>query len=214
VRTFKPRRRALSERRQAMLAEFGPRYLLDDAGDPLDLAAVFGRTAPVVIEIGIGGGEALVTTMSAEADVDHIGIDVHTPGVAGVIATAAEAGIENVRLVHGDALVFLDRLAPGTIAGIRLFFPDPWPKNRQRHRRIVNATNVARFVGVLKQGAYLHIVTDVVAYAAAIAAVCAAEPRLAGGEIARPTSRPETRHERKGRTAGRRITDLWYTRRP
>ncbi len=206
VRTFQPRRRKLSPTRARLLAEHAPEWVLATHGPPLDLPR------PTVLEIGIGRGEALLAMAAAEPDLDVIGVDVHTPGIAAVIAGGLALGLGNVRLVHGDVLEFADRIGPAALAGIRIFFPDPWPKASKRHKRIVTSANVERFVTLLAPGGFLHLATDIDDYAEQMTAVCGAHRELAGGPIERPAWRPETRYERKGLDAGRTVTDLWYSR--
>ncbi len=216
IRTFKPRRRPLTPARAAQFEELAPRWCLDESGgsdDSFDPVAVFGRTAPVVVEIGIGFGDTLLAMAEADPGIDLIGIDVHTPGIAASLVGIDARGLTNVRLVHGDALDFLDRVAPGALAGIRLFFPDPWPKARHRHRRMVASGRLRRLVDVLAPGGELHIATDIDDYALHARRECDAEERLVGGVVERPESRPITRYERKGLTAGRSVTDLRYLRR-
>lgn len=207
TRTFKPRRRRLSPSRQRALDEFGPQWLLDVSGPELAL------TRPTVLEIGIGAGEALLELAAADPGTDVIGADVHTPGIARVIKAIVAERRTNIRLVNGDVLEFCDRLPAGSLAGMRIFFPDPWPKASQRWRRLVTAEHLARLVPKLAPGGFLHLATDVADYADQMVAVCGAHPELDGGPIERPTWRPLTRYERKGLEAGRTITDLWYTRR-
>lgn len=206
TRTFKPRRRQLSARRARVLDEGMPRWSLDEAGPLLELHG------DVVLDIGIGAGDALVPLAIAEPHLTVIGCDVHTPGIAAVLAAIEEHGLTNVRVVHGDVLGFLDRIAPGSLAGVRIWFPDPWPKARQRHRRLVRPDVVDRLVDRLRPGGWLHLATDIDDYAAQMQRVCDAHPALTGGVIARPAWRPVTRYERKGLDAGRATTDLWYAR--
>ena len=213
IRTFKPRRRPLTPARTELVAALTPVWCLDEVGPTFDPGAVFGRSAPLVVEIGIGLGDTLVEMASTEPEIDVIGIDVHTPGIAAALARIDERGLTNVRLVHGDALVFLERVAPGSLAGIRLFFPDPWPKARHRHRRMVSPERLARLVDAIAPGGFLHVATDIDDYAAQVERVCDAEDRLGGGVVARPSSRPVTRYERKGLAAGRSVTDLVFRRR-
>lgn len=210
TRTFQPRRRKLSQARQRVLDTEGPRWVLATHGPALDLPATFGRVAPVVLEIGIGRAEALVAMAAADTATDVIGVDVHTPGIAAGVLGITSLGLTNLRLVHGDALEFVDRLAPASLAGLRIFFPDPWPKPNKRHKRLVTAANVELFVGLLAPGGFFHLATDIADYAEQMQAVCAAHRGLEGGLIARPPWRPETRYERKGLDAGRTPIDLWY----
>lgn len=211
VRTFKPRRRRVSPARAAVMERLAPAFLLDEEGPPLDLPTVFGRAAPVVVEVGFGYGDSTVAMAAAQPDVDVIAVDVHTPGVAGVLAAIEQRSLANLRLVHGDAIVFLDRVPSGALDALRIFFPDPWPKVRQRHRRLVRTDLVARFADRLRPGGVLHLATDVADYAAQMRQVCTRHPELVPIETA-PWRLP-TRYERKGIEAGRSSVDLAYRRR-
>lgn len=212
VRTFKPRRRPITPERAALMARLEPQFCLTETGDTFDPIATFGREAPLVVDIGIGLGDSLTTMAAADPATDVIGCDVHTPGIASTLARIEAMGLANVRLVHGDALVFLDRIAPGSLAGIRIYFPDPWPKARHRHRRMTSAANVDRFARLLAPGGVLHVATDIADYAAETERVCDAHPDLVGDVIDRPDWRPETRYEAKGLAAGRTSADLLYRR--
>jgi tRNA (guanine-N7-)-methyltransferase len=212
VRTFKPRRRQLTPARAALLDRLAPALCLAPEGDRFDPAREFGRSAPLVLDIGIGFGDSLTTAAAAEPDVDVIGADVHTPGIASTLARVEMMGLTNVRLVHDDALRFVERLAPGSLAGIRIFFPDPWHKARHRNRRLASQTNIARFALLLEPGGTLHVATDIADYAAQVERLCAIAGSFEGGRVPRPVWRPETRYERKGLDAGRTVTDLIYRR--
>lgn len=185
--------------------------VLPEGGDLLDMASHFGEGSQVILDIGFGGGQELIDMARARPHEAVIGVEVHTPGVARVLA-AIEDGLPDVRVVHGDALVFLDRVPPESLHGIRVLFPDPWPKHRQRDRRLVRAANLSALVDRLTIGGTLHLATDVADYAEQMAEVCAVDPRLQGGRIARPEWRPETRFERRGRDEGRPSVDLMYRR--
>lgn len=187
-----------------------PAWCVAETGDAFDPVTAFGRAAPIVVDIGIGLGDSLTTMAAADPGTDVIGIDVHTPGIASTLARIESMGLANVRLVHGDALVFLDRIAPGTLAGIRIYFPDPWPKARHRHRRMISEQNVARFVHLLAPEGFLHVATDIDDYAVQTERILDVHHRLEGGMVDRPAWRPVTRYERKGLTTGHAITDLLY----
>lgn len=212
VRTFKPRRRSLTPRRAELFARLAPRFCLEEQGPPIDLAGVFGRESGVVLDIGFGIADCLLPIAVAEPELDVIGVEVHTPGIAGALAGIEQHGLTNVRLVHGDALLFLDRLPARSLAGVRIFFPDPWPKARHRHRRLVRDDVIARLVTLLRVGGWLHLATDNDEYAAQMRAVCDANDALVGGPISRPAERPLTRYEQKGVEAGRSIVDFRYRR--
>jgi len=180
----------------------------------LDLGVVFGRSGSVVLDIGIGVGDTLLTMAAQQTELDVIGVDVHTPGIAHTLAGIEEQELTNVRLVHGDALPFLDRLPAQSLAGIRIFFPDPWPKARHHHRRLVRDDVVARLVALLRPDGWLHVATDNDDYAEQMQLVCDAHPGLTGGSIPRPPERPLTRYEQKGMEAGHTVVDFWYKRAP
>ncbi len=209
-RTFKPRRRQLTRARAELFDRLAPIWCVDEQGEPIDASEMFGRAAPLVLEIGIGLGESFTTMAAAEPSIDVIGADVHTPGIASSLARIESSGLHNARLVHGDALVFMRRLAPASLAGIRIYFPDPWPKMRHRHRRIVSEANLDRFVSLLVPGGTLHVATDIDEYVSQVQQVCSGRADLVGGVIGRPDWRPVTRYETKGRSAGRMSTDLMY----
>ena len=188
-------------------------WSIAEVGPVLDLEAVFGRRAGVVLDIGFGGGEATIELARARPDEDVLAIDVHTPGIGRVLDAIEHDRLTNVRVIDGDALVFVQRLPPEVLRGVRILFPDPWPKMRQRHRRLVRADVVATLTDRLAPGGTLHIATDVADYAAQVLAVCTAEPRLVGGIVERPAGRTITRFERRGLDAGRQAVDLAFTRR-
>lgn len=213
-RSFLPRRRALSPLRAAEYRLQAPRWSLDEQGDMLDMGEVFEdagvAAANVVLDIGFGGGEGLIAMAGSRPDESIIGVEVHTPGVAKVLQAVDEHGWRHVRVVEGDAIHFLRRVPGGSLAAVRLWFPDPWPKNKQRHRRIVRPEVVASVADALRPGGALHVATDVVDYARHTERVVAAESRLIGGVVPRPEWRPVTRFEVRGLAAGRAITDLVF----
>jgi tRNA (guanine-N7-)-methyltransferase len=209
--TFKPRRRRLSARR-AEAYERGRGTLLADSGDLLDLSALVRPGDEIVLDIGFGGGESVIALARERPHQSIIGVEVHTPGVARVLADVEALGLTNVRVVEGDALRFLDRVPVASLAGVRIWFPDPWPKVRQRDKRLVQASVVTRLVDRLRPGGDLHLATDVADYATQMVAVCGGEPRLTGGVVERPAWRPLTRFERRGIDEGRTAVDLVYHR--
>lgn len=173
---------------------------------------MFGRDGDVALDVGFGHGESTIEMAVAQPDLDVIGVEVHTPGVVTVLDAIEHRHLHHIRVVHGDLLAFLDRIAPESLALVRIYFPDPWTKRRNFHRRLVGPDVVAALTDRLRIGGELHLATDIVDYAAAMQQVCDAEPRLDGGVIDRPDWRPLTRFERRGLDAGRSPTDLLYTR--
>jgi tRNA (guanine-N7-)-methyltransferase len=210
TRSFKPRRRALRPARQEVYDRLAASSLIDVEGPTLDLHELFGRAAPKLLEIGIGAGETTIAMAIAQPDLDVVAVDVHTPGIATVLAAIEELGLTNVRLVEGDVLDLMPRLAPRSLDGIRVFFPDPWPKPRQQRRRLIKPDVVDELVARLRHSGWLHLATDIDDYAEQIQAVCDAHPSLRGGIIERPVWRPVTRYEQRGIDAGRHPIDLWY----
>jgi tRNA (guanine-N7-)-methyltransferase len=206
VRSFKRRAGRVTSTQRAALDSHWLRLGLAVDGAPLDLPALFGRTAPVVLEIGFGMGEATVLMATAQPELDLLAVDVHTPGQGNLLRLVDEAGLTNVRVADGDATVLLrESLPPASLATVRVFFPDPWPKARHVKRRLVDAAFADLVADRLADGGVLHIATDIPAYAEQAAAVLAAEPLLVAAD---PPWRPTTRFERRGTEAGRPATDL------
>lgn len=212
ARTFKPRRRRMSPTRTAAFDRLMPMYGLDVEGPSTSTDDIFGRSVSVALEIGCGAGEAAIASASAQPEVDLIAADVHTPGIARLLVDIETAGLSNLRVIHGDALEFLNRIPHDSIDEIRIWFPDPWPKPKQRQRRIITQSIVSRLVQWLTVGGQLRMATDIADYAEQMLEVCTAHPELEGGVVDRPSDRPITRFERKGIDAGRAVTDLAFTR--
>ncbi len=217
TRTFKPRRRGLTPGQSERFARLASGYVLPVDGvpvdgGPVDWSELFGTSGDVVLDIGFGWGAALVELAIERPTELVVGIDVHTPGVAWVLDAIERHDLANVRLVHDDALDFLHRVPAASVAVIRVWFPDPWPKVRQRHRRLIKPEVVAAFADRLRVGGVLHLATDIADYALQMQHVCDAEPGLRGGVVQRPGWRPETPFERKGADAGRVVVDLIYER--
>lgn len=214
IRSFRLRRRRLSPERMELYRERSVRWSLP-ADVLLDWSTVFPTIAApidVVLDIGFGGGEALVALAAQRPTEAIVGVEVHTTGVARVLETIDLAGWQHVRVVEDDVLVLLPRVPAKSLAGVRLFFPDPWPKNKQRHRRIARADVVPQFVDRLRVGGTLHIATDIADYAEQVAQLCADDSRLRGGVVARPEWRPVTKFETRGLAEGRQPIDLIYER--
>ncbi|MEO7942609.1 MAG: tRNA (guanosine(46)-N7)-methyltransferase TrmB [Marmoricola sp.] len=175
--------------------------------------AVFGREAPLIVEIGPGVGEATAVLAARRPSYDILALEVWRPGVAHSLGLIAEAGAENVRLLSVDAVWCLEHLFdPGGIEEIWTFFPDPWPKQRHHKRRLVTPEFAALAGSRLRPGGLWRLATDWAEYAHQICTVLDAEPLLEGGPTGRWDDRPVTKFERKGTNAGRAITDLTYRR--
>ena len=189
---------------------------LDALDGPLDGEAWFGRRAPLRLEIGSGMGEGTAALAAAEPDADHVAVEVYPPGLAQLLMRIEEAGLTNLRLLRGDAVVLLaEHVRPGSLDGLRVFYPDPWPKRRHHKRRIVDPATVALMASRLRPGATLHLATDVDDYAEVMREVTDAEPGLenpAGGFAPRPAWRPRTKFETRADAEGRPSRDLLLVR--
>lgn len=206
VRTWKARTRT-SPGQVALLDRLRPVWGVDPER-PFVPAAVFGRTAPLVLEIGSGTGEATATLAAADPDRDVLAVEVHTPGVAALLRQVEERGLTNVRVAEADGLqVLQDLVADGTLDEVRVFFPDPWPKARHLKRRLVDARFAALIADRLRPGGRLHVATDWEAYAAQVLAVVDACPALELVSRERG-DRPVTRFEARGTAAGRVSYDV------
>jgi tRNA (guanine-N7-)-methyltransferase len=214
IRTFHPRRGRMSTRHHDARVALGPAYgitVTDGDRSPLPLPELFGRRAPVILEIGFGMGDLTAEMASRDPSSDYLAVEVHTPGIGNLLALIGEAGLTNVRVAHGDAMQLVHRLAPDVLDAVHVFFPDPWPKARHHKRRLINPGNVALLRSRLRAGGRLHCATDWPAYAEWMRSTLDGDPglRWSSGERG---DRPETKFERRGTAAGRPITDLIYVR--
>jgi tRNA (guanine-N7-)-methyltransferase len=211
----------MGERHRYALDRLWPVYGVPVTGEPLDLAVLFGRRRPVVLEIGSGMGEATADMAAADPDRDYLAVDVHTPGIANLLALTEERGLTNVRIVLGDALDLIrHQLAPDSLHAVHVFFPDPWPKARHHKRRLIQPGHVALLRSRLVPGGTLHCATDSADYAEAMLETLNADPELTNahrgnahrGYAPRPSYRPLTKFEQRGVDAGREAFDLIFTR--
>jgi tRNA (guanine-N7-)-methyltransferase len=216
IRTYVLRQGRVSNAQQRAYATLLPRFGIPFAREIIDLDRAFGRRAPRVLEIGFGMGETTAQIAAAHPEIDYLGIEVHTPGVGGLLKQLDERALANVRLIQHDAVEVLTyMLAPSSLEGVHIFFPDPWPKKRHHKRRLVQPPFVALLAERMKPGASLHIATDWGDYAEQIRAVLSAEPLLANTALAygeRPGHRPLTRFESRGLKLGHRVWDIVFRR--
>jgi tRNA (guanine-N7-)-methyltransferase len=182
----------------------------------LDFKALFGRLSPVVAEVGFGMGETTTRIAQAHPDTDFLCIEVHAPGVGSLLKQLGEHGLTNIRVVRHDAVeVMRDMVPEGSLAGVHVFFPDPWPKKRHHKRRLLQPEFVALAATRLAPGGRFHVATDWEEYAQQVLAVLEAEPRpanTAAGFAPRPEWRPETKFERRGLKLGHGVWDIVFTR--
>lgn len=216
IRSFVVRAGRMGTGQIKALAELGPRFVLPFAQAPLDTARVFGRQAPVVLEIGFGMGGATAQIAQTLPDHDFIGCEVHEPGVGALLKLIGEQDIPNIRIFQHDAVEVLQHMIPqGFLAGVHIFFPDPWHKKRHNKRRLIQPEFVARLVQHLAPGGYLHCATDWEPYAQQMLEVLSAEPRLANtaeGYAPKPAYRPLTKFENRGLKLGHGVWDLVFRR--
>lgn len=203
---------------QRALRDLAPCFVLPYRDTPLDLDTAFGRPhAPRVLEIGFGMGHSTAVIAQASPDVDFLGIEVHPPGVGALLQRVAALALTNVRIVQHDAVEVLEHmLAPHSLAGAMVFFPDPWPKKRHHKRRLIQPPFVALLASRLAAGATLHLATDWEPYAQQMFQVLSAEPLLqntAAGFALRPAYRPFTKFESRGTALGHGTWDLVFRKR-
>jgi tRNA (guanine-N7-)-methyltransferase len=216
IRSFVLRAGRIGPGQARALAELGPRFVLPFQATPIDPAAVFGRRAPLVLEIGFGMGDATARIAAARPDTDFIGCEVHEPGVGALLRRIDELGLGNLRIVRHDAVEVLEQMiAPASLAGIHVFFPDPWHKKKHHKRRLIQPAFVARLATRLAPGGTLHCATDWEPYAQQMLEVLSAEPALANtaaGYAPRPEVRPLTKFEQRGLRLGHGVWDLVFRR--
>jgi len=217
IRSFVLRQGRVSNAQRRHYDEDMPRWGVPYRAALLDLDAAFGRGAPKVLEIGFGMGETLAATAAAHAQNDYLGIEVHTPGVGSLLKEIEVRGLSNLRIIQHDAVeVLRDMIAPGRLAAVQIFFPDPWPKKRQQKRRLIQAPFVQLLASRLAAGGVLHCATDWEEYAEQMLAVLAAEEALENTAVAyapRPESRPLTKFESRGLRLGHGVRDLVFRKR-
>ncbi|WP_439676092.1 tRNA (guanosine(46)-N7)-methyltransferase TrmB [Embleya sp. MST-111070] len=217
VRSFTPRRGRVTLAQRDALDRLWARWGFDVADRRLDLGELFGDDRPVVLEVGFGMGETTAAMAEADPDTNVLAIDVHTPGQGSLLHDAERRGLTNIRVANGDAIELLrDMLPPACLAGIRIFFSDPWPKTRHHKRRLIQPSFAALAASRLVPGGILHCATDWAPYAEWMLDVLTAEPELVNtveGYAPRPQWRPVTRFEQQGLAKGHRVADLLFRRR-
>lgn len=224
ITSFRSRRSALSSGQQETWERRWPELGMqarDSDGataGALDFESWFGRSAPVVLEIGCGTGVSTLAMAAAEPHVDVVAVEVYRRGLAQLLSGIDRAGLTNVRLIRGDGVDVLEQmLAPASLTGVRVYFPDPWPKARHHKRRLLQPSTVAMIADRLKPGGVLHAATDHAGYAEQIAEVGDAEPLLRrvtvdADELPISTSRPVTKYEAKAQQVGSRVTEFLWER--
>ncbi|MBS0389708.1 MAG: tRNA (guanosine(46)-N7)-methyltransferase TrmB [Proteobacteria bacterium] len=197
--------------------EFGPRFVLPYAPAPLDATASFGRSAPLVLEIGFGMGEATAHIAGLRPGDNFLCCEVHEPGVGALLKRIGEQNLANIRILQHDAVEVIDHmLAEASLDGVHIFFPDPWHKTRHNKRRLIQPPLVAKLASRLIPGGYIHCATDWQPYAEQMLEVLSAQPLLANTApdyAPKPDYRPLTKFENRGLRLGHGVWDLVFTRR-
>jgi tRNA (guanine-N7-)-methyltransferase len=218
IRSYVLRQGRMSSAQRAALERLLPIHGVRYRAEPLDLDALFGRSAPKILEIGFGMGETTACIAQAHPECDYLGVEVHAPGVGALLRRVGEKQLTNVRIVQHDAVeVVRDMVAPASLAGIHVFFPDPWPKKRHHKRRLLQPEFIHALSLRLAAGGYLHVATDWKEYADEILALLSAEPLLlntARDFAPRPAYRPVTKFEQRGLQLGHGVWDLVFRRAP
>lgn len=214
IRSYVLRQGRVSSAQARAHHELLPLFGIAFSNQVLDMDSAFGRTAPKILEIGFGMGETTAAIAAAHPETDYLGIEVHTPGVGSLLKLIGERGLANLRLIQHDAVeVLREMIAPCSLDGAHIFFPDPWPKKRHHKRRLVQTDFIALLASRLKPGGYLHLATDWQEYAEQMLAVLSAEPQLentADGYAPRPDYRPQTKFETRGLKLGHGVWDIVF----
>jgi tRNA (guanine-N7-)-methyltransferase len=219
IRSFVLRAGRTTPAQERALGELWPAYGIDLTEGPLDLAQVFGRTAPRCLEIGFGAGEVIGALAQNNPHIDYLGVEVHRSGVGRLLLRAQQCSFENLRVICSDAVdVLRDHIADAAFDEILVFFPDPWHKKRHHKRRLIEPSFVSLAAAKLRSGGTLRLATDWQAYAEQMLTVCNANTALESLSpdrtyVPRPEFRPPTRFERRGERLGHGVWDLAYAKR-
>ncbi|MER6438431.1 tRNA (guanosine(46)-N7)-methyltransferase TrmB [Streptomyces sp. NPDC001185] len=219
IRSFQPRRSRVTTGQADALQRLWPKWGLDiDGQRVIDLAELFGAGLPVVLEIGFGMGEATARMAAEDPGTGILAVDVHTPGQGNLLNLADQNGLSNIRVGNGDAIILLrEMLPPDSLSGLRVYFPDPWPKKRHHKRRLIQPEFLDLAATRLAPGALVHCATDWEPYAEQMLEVLTAHPAFEntapdGGFAPRPAFRPLTRFEGQGLEKGHVVNDLLFRR--
>jgi tRNA (guanine-N7-)-methyltransferase len=218
VRSFVLRGGRLTAGQKRALEELQPRYGVKATDGQLDFEALFGNDHSVIMEIGFGDGNATWQMAAAYPQENYLGVEVHQPGVGQLLMKLDQAGIENVRIACGDAVELLrEQIPTRSLAGVRVFFPDPWPKKRHHKRRLIQAPFIEMLAIKMKEEAILHMATDWKPYALHMLEVMRSSRNFenlsaAGDFCPQPEWRPRTKYEKRGERLGHRVFDLVFRR--
>lgn len=218
IKSFVLRAGRVSNRQQQALDAWLPDYVMPAPTKPWNIAQAFKREADTIVEIGFGMGASLLTQARLRPDLNFLGIEVHLAGIGSLVADLHDLNINNVRIAPFDAVeVFKTALIDNSLAGVQIFFPDPWPKLRHQKRRLIQTEFIKQLVPKIKLGGFLHCATDWEHYAQQMLDVLSSEPMLCnnqadGGFSPRPETRPITKFEQRGTRLGHGVWDLVFVR--
>jgi tRNA (guanine-N7-)-methyltransferase len=218
IRSFVLREGRLTPGQLSALEKLWPLHGIENSSDTIDFSTLFSRQAPLVLEIGFGNGESLAQAAAESPDQDFIGIEVHRPGVGHLLQLIENQGLTNLKIVCADAVTVLtNRIPDQSLAALRIYFPDPWPKKRHHKRRIVQPDFVAMAVAKLAAGGVFHLATDWENYAEQMMEVMQNQAGLqnqaaAGQFCEQPHWRAETKFERRGKRLGHDVWDLIFNK--
>lgn len=218
VRSYVLRAGRVTEGQKRALEELWPVYGVEPGSSVLDFTALFGNDHPVIMEIGFGNGEATWQMAKAQPRENYLGVEVHRPGVGRLLLKIERHGLKNIRIACEDAVELLRTRVPGaSLDGIRIYFPDPWPKKRHHKRRMIQPPFLSLLASRMKPGGVLHLATDWEAYAEHMLEVMEAASEFenlspGGGFSPKPDWRPPTKYEQRGKRLGHRVSDLVYRR--
>jgi tRNA (guanine-N7-)-methyltransferase len=214
IRSFVTRAGRLSTAQERAIETLGPQFCIPYDKAACDFNAAFARQAPLILEIGFGMGDSTAKIAAGMPEKNFVGVEVHTPGIGSLLKLIDEQGLQNLRLIQHDAFEVLTHMvAPESLDGVHIFFPDPWHKARHNKRRLIQAPLVKLLCSRMKKGGYLHCATDWQDYAEQILAVLGEEPALrntADGYAPRPDYRPVTKFENRGLKLGHGVWDLVF----
>jgi len=217
IRSFVHRRSHITPSQKEALDQLLPLWSLPYRKAALDLDKNFGRHAPAILEIGFGMGETTQKIAQARPQDNFLGVEVFNAGVGALLKRIDESGLTNLRIIQHDAVeVVRDMLAPASLQGIHIFFPDPWPKKRHHKRRLIQPPFVELLASRLAPGGYIHCATDWENYAEQMLEVLNGEPSLentCSGYAERPAYRPQTKFETRGLRLGHGVWDLLFKKR-
>jgi tRNA (guanine-N7-)-methyltransferase len=218
IRSFVRRAGRITPAQERALDALWPQFGLDSGTDQLDFQRIYGRLAPVVLEIGFGNGEQILARSIRQPECNFLGIEVHEPGVGHLLLAAERAAVSNLRVIRQDAVEVLQNQIPdASLDQVQILFPDPWPKKRHHKRRLIQAVFVDLLARRLRPGGGLHLATDWEPYAEhmrEVLAACAAFSDCSTDSVQTVTAaeRAATRFERRGTRLGHRVQDLLYRR--